>query len=457
MKMQLSEIAKAVGITEVPEEWQTLTITSVQFDSRKLEPGALFVPLNGDRDGHDFIENAVKAAATATFWQSEHANQPSEIPALLVDNPLKALQDLAKYYLERFNPKVVAITGSNGKTTTKDMTAAILGSKYNVVKTKANFNNEIGVPLTILGMTSNTEVLVIELGMDRPGQLDLLSHMVQPDTAVITMIGEAHIEFFHTRSAIADAKMEITHGLKDDGLFIYNGDEPLLIERAKTVSERQSTFGLNDADQVFATDIVVEPTKTTFKVNTDPTIDFSIPLMGEYNVSNALAAISVGLNYHMKESEIATALENFDLTKNRTEWLKGKNGERILSDVYNSNPTAVRAVLASTTRVPTEGKRIAVLGDMLELGVDSDAMHADLADSLSPEQFQEVYLVGPRMKSLEENLKGKYSKKNIHYYNSDQLDELSSQLNAILTENDVVILKASHGIHLENVVDAIKE
>ncbi|MBZ5943198.1 UDP-N-acetylmuramoyl-tripeptide--D-alanyl-D-alanine ligase, partial [Weissella cibaria] len=156
--------------------------TSVQFDSRKLSPGSLFVPIMGERDGHDFISQAVTAGAVATLWAEDHQERrPADLPSILVKNPLEALQKLAKYYLDKINPKVVAITGSNGKTTTKDMTAAVLEAEYNVVKTKANFNNELGVPITILGMSSNTEVLVVEMGMDRPGQLHFLSELVQPD------------------------------------------------------------------------------------------------------------------------------------------------------------------------------------------------------------------------------------------------------------------------------------
>lgn len=189
MRMQLSEVAQALDFP-IAEGFDQVEITSVSFDSRSLEPGALFIPLVGENDGHSYIQSAIDHGAVATLWQADHADLPT-LPAIVVEDSLQALQKLAKYYLMKINPKVVAVTGSNGKTTTKDMTAAILATTFNVQKTFANFNNEIGVPMTLLAMEPNTEVVVVEMGMDHPGELDALSKLVEPDVAVITMIGEA--------------------------------------------------------------------------------------------------------------------------------------------------------------------------------------------------------------------------------------------------------------------------
>lgn len=459
MKMQLSEIARALDADEIPDQWSEIDVTSVQFDSRKLSSGSLFVPIMGQRDGHDFIEQAVEAGAVATLWGREHQDdQPQNIPSILVDDPLAALQKLAKYYLDKLNPKVVAITGSNGKTTTKDMTASILASEYNVVKTQENFNNELGVPITILGMSSNTEILVVELGMDRPGQLHFLSDLVQPDIAVITMIGEAHIEFFKTRDRIADAKMEITDGMKEDGCFVFNGDEPLLTKRAEDVDVEHFTFGLKSDNNIHAFDIKSQDQTTSFKTNLDEEAVVTIPVIGDYNVTNALAAMAVGEKYHISVQNEIKALAKFDLTKNRTQWLTGKNGERILSDVYNSNPTAAKAVLDSFANTESNGKRYVVLGDMLELGDDADEMHASLAEKLSPARFAAVYLIGPHMKALRDRLLNEkiYDAGAVYYYDADELTRLSRDLNHQLTASDSVLLKGSHGIHLENVVDELE-
>ena len=233
MKMELAEIAKAVQAQNDISQWQDLTVTSVAFDSRTLNPGALFVPLAGAQDGHKFVANAFENGAAAALWAADHDYIADGHPRLVVDDPLAALQALGKYYLHKINPMVVAVTGSNGKTTTKDMIAAILATQMNVTKTHANFNNDIGVPVTLLNMDASTEAVVVEMGMDHFGELDALSRLATPDIAVITMIGEAHIEFFGTRDKIADAKMEITHGLQEDGYLVFNGDEPLLQARVK--------------------------------------------------------------------------------------------------------------------------------------------------------------------------------------------------------------------------------
>ncbi|HJG16374.1 MAG TPA: UDP-N-acetylmuramoyl-tripeptide--D-alanyl-D-alanine ligase [Ligilactobacillus salivarius] len=455
MKMQLAEVARALNI-EAKEEWEDISITSVCFDSRKIEPGALFIPLVAENDGHKYVEAAINGGAVATLWQEDHSeNIPDSIAVLPVSDTLVALQQLGKHYLMKINPKVVAITGSNGKTTTKDMTAAVLATQFNVHKTFANFNNEIGVPMTILSMEPNTEVLVVEMGMDRYGQLDFLSKLAEPDVAVITMIGEAHIEFFGTRDHIADAKMEITHGLKEDGELVINGDEPLLTTKAKEVSQEVLTFGSLDNNDMRAMDIVSDATKTSFKVATWPEVDFTINMIGAYNVFNALAALSVGNIYHIPVDKMQKALASFDLTANRTEWLEAKNGAKILSDVYNSNPTAVKEVLYAFEQVPTEGKRIIVLGDMLELGEKAAEMHSDLAQAINPDRIDSVYLCGELMGYLAEKLREKFDATQIHHYQKDDLLTLTSDLKNELMPDDIVLLKASHGIHLENVVSEL--
>ena len=452
MKMQLAEIAKALNTTCVGDE-QTV-ITSVAFDSRKITDGGLFVPLVGDRDGHDFINSAINNGASATLWQTGHPNKPENIAVLEVDDPLQAMQDLARYYLRKVNPTVVGITGSNGKTTTKDMIAAVLSKRFNVHKTQANFNNEIGVPMTILEMKPNTEILVLEMGMDRPGHLSELTH---PDVTVITMIGEAHIEFFGTRDKIADAKMEITDFLREDGEFIYNGDEPLLRERAEKLSQAKATFGFEKDDTVYATGFKSYKHHATFTVN-DSEQQFSIPMIGKHNVSNAMAALSVGRHFGESDEEIAASLSNFTPTANRMEWEKGDVGEDIMSDIYNSNPTAVRAVITSfgQIEVPEGNRRIAVLGDMLELGEKSAELHRNLEDCLDPQVINEVYLYGTEMKNLYDALEDKYDAEHLHYYDRDQMQRMIEDLKNDIKPHDIVVLKGSHGMHLEKVVERLR-
>lgn len=453
--MQLAEIAKALGIE--CEGNDHLIVTSVAFDSRKITDGGLFVPLEGERDGHDFVASAINNGCVATLWKKGHPNKPTNIAVLEVDDPLTAMQDLARHYLRKVNPSIVGITGSNGKTTTKDMVAAVLAKRFNVHKTQANFNNEIGVPMTILEMKPTTEILVLEMGMDRPGQLHHLSEMTHPDVTVITMIGEAHIEFFGTRDKIADAKMEITDFLREDGEFIYNGDEPLLAERAKNLTQSKATFGFRSNDTVYATDFRSYKHHATFTVNNSDQ-KFTIPMIGKHNVSNAMAALSVGRHFGESDEEIAASLANFTPTANRMEWEKGDVGEDIMSDVYNSNPTAVRAVLTSFGQIemPEDGKRIAVLGDMLELGEASTSLHAGLADSLDPQVINEVYLYGNEMKYLADALQKKYDSQHLHYYDQDHMELMINDLKNEIKPNDIVVLKGSHGMHLEKVVERLR-
>ena len=247
--------------------------------------------------------------------------------------------------------------------------------------------------------------------------------------------------------------MEITHGLKEDGTLVYNGDEPLLNERAAEIDQRLVRFGRHLDDDLYATSVEEQPRSLTFTVNEWPDLQFTIPMVGEYNVNNALAAMAVGRLFHITPDRIKQALASVE-----AEWVTGENGEQILSDVYNSNPTAAKQVLKTVAEMPVEGRRIAVLGDMLELGEASARLHASLAAQIDPDKIQEVYLVGEQMAALKTRLtEDGYPAAAIHYYQADQLDQLSEDLQAILTASDIVLLKASHGIHLEKVLDAIEK
>lgn len=456
MKMKLAEIAKAVNVENDISTFADVEVTSVAFDSRQVEPGALFVPLVGQQDGHRFVDSAFQNGATASFWSKDHPLDTTNQAVLVVDDPLTALQELGKYYLSKINPLVIAVTGSNGKTTTKDMIASILATQMNVTKTYENFNNHIGVPVTLLNMDANTEAVVVEMGMDHFGELDFLSKMVQPNVAVITMIGEAHIEFFGSRDKIADAKMEITHGLQEDGTFIFNGDEPLLQERAQTITQDKLSFGRQLENDLYATSVQLNDHSITFSVNEWPDREFTLPMIGEYNVNNALAALSVGKLLRISADNMQTALKNVELTENRAQWVTGVNDVKILSDVYNSNPTAAKQVLHAFSATKTEGKRIAVLGDMLELGQQADKMHASLASELDSEKIQSVYLIGPHMLALKAVLEKSYPDTAIHYYSVEEKPQLITDLKNEITKDDIVMIKASHGLHLEDVLTGLQ-
>ena len=449
------QAAKIVGATNAYEKFSDFELTSVEFDSRKASAGTLFVPLSGVHDGHDFYLAAKNLGAVATLWSREAA--PTDLPYLQVTDTLTAMQALAKYYLAAQKVKVVAITGSNGKTTTKDLTASVLTTKFHTFKTQGNFNNHIGMPYTILSMPADTEVLVLEMGMSHAGEIKVLSELATPVAAAITLIGESHLEFFGSRLGIAQAKMEIVAGLKGAGLLLVPADEPLLTALLADVTQTVKKFQLDDptGNNLSATIVKEEQLATTFTLNFLPG-EFVIPVSGAFNVKNALVAAYFGVYFGLSAEEIARGLAQVKLTQNRSQWLE-HNGIQILSDTYNANPTAMILALNNFSRFETRGKKIAVLGDMLELGATSAELHASVAGALNPTEIAEVYLYGPEMQALEKTLAKKYPASAIHYYSLDQKAQLETDVKNNLQADDYVIVKASNGMHLDQVVQKIIE
>ncbi|WP_171313842.1 UDP-N-acetylmuramoyl-tripeptide--D-alanyl-D-alanine ligase [Enterococcus cecorum] len=447
MKLTIKEIAQVLGISGIVDERE---ISSVEFDSRKIEKNDLFVPLPGTRDGHDFVKAAKENGAIATLWQKEKANVPSDLVVLPVEDVTQAFQIVAQYYKQKIAPKTVAITGSNGKTTTKDMTASVLAQKYRTYKTQGNYNNDLGVPYTMLHMPDDTEVLILEMGMDHAGEIHFLSQLGQPDVAAITLIGEAHLENLGSRKNIAKAKMEIVDGLAQDGALFVPADEPLLTDLIAPISQEVQTFGLGQGD--LQAEIVNETSESTeFEIND---ASFIIPVLGRYNVKNALIAYGIGRYFGLSMEQIKNGLAQVELTKNRTQWLQAKNGAKLLSDVYNANPTAMRLVLESFGRLTLPGRRIAVLADMLELGPDSSAMHASMAEAIVG-FYDFVYLYGEQMQALANRL----TELNVPhaYFIPAQRQAFLEQVQKEIQPTDSVILKGSNGMQLSELVALLTE
>ncbi len=447
MKLTIKEIAQVLGISGIVDERE---ISSVEFDSRKIEKNGLFVPLPGTRDGHDFVHAAKENGAIVTLWQKDRVEVPSDLVVLPVADVTKAFQILAQYYKQKIGPKTVAITGSNGKTTTKDMTASVLAQKYRTYKTQGNYNNDLGVPYTMLHMPDDTEVLILEMGMDHAGEIHFLSQLGQPDVAAITLIGEAHLENLGSRKNIAKAKMEIVDGLAKDGVLFVPADEPLLADLIAPISQGVQTFGLAQGD-LQATIINETSESTSFVVNEET---FVIPVLGGYNVKNALIAYGVGRYLGLSSEQIKNGLAQVELTKNRTQWLQAKNGAKLLSDVYNANPTAMRLVLESFGRLTLPGRRIAVLADMLELGPDSLAMHASMAEAIV-DRYDFVYLYGEQMQALANRL----TELNVPhaYFIPAQRQAFLEQVQQEIQPTDSVILKGSNGMQLSELVALLTE
>lgn len=455
----LMDVVKAVHAIDYTAKDRRISVSNVEFDSRKISPGSLFVPLQGETDGHDYVEKAIENGAVAALWARDQASAPSDqIACIFVDDTLKAFQDLAKHYRQTINPIVVAITGSNGKTTTKDMTAFTLEARYRVHKTQGNYNNEIGLPYTILKMDEDCQVCVLEMGMSGPGEIEELTLIAQPDIAAITVIGESHLEFLGSRKGIAYAKMEIVTGLKEGGTLIYPGNEPLLLPMIELLSEKMKLYriGFDKSYDVYAYDIVEEQNQTFFKTNVDDNVLSSIPVIGAYNVSNALIALTVAQSLSIPMEQAIFKLSQFKLTANRLEWLKTFNGADLLNDAYNASPTSMRAILKTFSSVPLEksGRKIAVLGDIRELGAESKKLHQELAEEINAEAIQKVYLFGNEMQALYSVLKGKYSNDSLFYEPSDH-QILIDALNEEIQSDDVILVKSSLGVDLLQVVTGL--
>lgn len=452
-KWTLKEIAEATNGTIHHTSNTEMLIEGVDFDTRRLTKENLFVPLVADRNGHDFIENAVENGAFVAFWSDPIEKAPADFPIIQVQDTLQAFQSFAKWYLKKVNPKIVGITGSNGKTTTKDMTEAVLSTTYRTHKTQGNFNNQIGLPITILEMPEDTEAVILEMGMDHTGEIHKLSTLAEPDVAVVTMIGESHIEFLGSREAIADAKIEIIDGLKPNGLFIYPIDEPLLVERVQH-SQKQQTFGTSNEADLYALHIDSEVRKTTFSVNQAPDLEITLPTPGVYNVQNALAALLVGLELEVPIENGAKGLAAFQLTKNRLEWLTGWNGSNVLNDAYNASPSSMKAVLDYFSAIEVEGKKIVVLGDILELGEHSNELHRSISQAIDPLLIDELILYGDDIEVLYQEVKKKFEAEAVRHFTGDKT-AMVDYLRKLIQPNDAVLIKSSLGTDLLHVVSEL--
>ena len=454
MKLDLYEIAEVLSAKNDVTQFENVALRNVEFDSRLIESGDLFVPLKGARDGHDFIPTAFAQGAAATLSERPVA----EGAYILVDDVLTAFQRLAKYYLEKMQVDVLAVTGSNGKTTTKDMLAQLLATSYKTYKTQGNYNNEIGLPYTVLHMPEDTEKLVLEMGQDHLGDIHLLSELAKPKTGIVTLVGEAHLEFFGSRAEIAQGKMQIADGLRKDGLLIVPADK--IVNEFLPADCKLVRFG-PDAD-IFLTRLEERKDSLSFECNfLEQRID--LPVTGKYNATNAMIAAYAALQEGVSEAAIAQAFSELKLTRNRTEWKKAGNGADILSDVYNANPTAMRLILETFSTIPANpgGRKLAVLADMKELGADSKSMHGSMITSLNPEIVTDLFLYGQDMEALYDYAKEIYPPGKVHYFikndEKDQFEQLTKAVREKLTTADQILLKGSNSMNLAKLVEDLED
>ncbi|MBQ9980320.1 MAG: UDP-N-acetylmuramoyl-tripeptide--D-alanyl-D-alanine ligase [Oscillospiraceae bacterium] len=432
--VRLSQAAAAMGGTLRGED---IEITSVSTDSRKCPPGSLFVPLVGEKaDGHDYIASAAATCAAVVT----HKDTDPGVPSVLVEDTLKALGDFAAWYRKEIAPMLVAVTGSVGKTTTKEMLAAMLSEKYLTACTAGNFNNHIGLPLTLLSMEEGTQAAVAEMGMNHFGEISYLSKIASPDIGLITFTGTQHIEYLGSREGIVQAKLEILHGMTPDAPIVLNGDCELLWAKRGEIGDRAVWFGIENSECTYtARDIRPTDEGTRFTlVMPGGQYDAFVPAPGIHNVKNALGAAAAASLMGVEPEKTVSALARFENTGMRQK-IYNENGFTVIEDCYNAGPESMAASLEVLKNRP--GRRIAVLGDMLELGEHSRELH-EKALTHGALCADELYLYGSEMKRAISAAGGKARHFETH-------DDLAAALKEGCRGGETVLFKGSRGMKME--------
>lgn len=425
-----------------------VSVTSVCQDSRRGEKGALFVAIKGDAfDGHDFIKMAACKGCVAVIADDEQkakkaALSASELCVIKVENSEKALQKLAKAYITGLDIKKAAVTGSTGKTTTRDMLYYVLNEKYNTAKNEGNFNSTVGVPLTVMTFDENTEAAVIEMGMDTAGEIAISADVVEPDIAVITNVGVSHLERLGSREAIFNAKMEITNAFNEDNTLIISEDEEFLNRDKIKGKFKLITVGEGENCDFRISDIKIRNDgNVSFTLeHENESVKVDLPVLGKHNAFNAGLAIAAGKCFGVDMESAAAGLSKMELTGKRLSVKRG-NSITVIDDTYNASPDSMKAALDILAEMEGE-RRIAVLGDMYELGENEKEFHENIG-KLAAEKADKVYSVG--------NL-AKYISEENHF---DTVEELIADIDNIFKAGDVVLVKASRGMALERIVENI--
>lgn len=431
-----------------------IVIKGVSTDSRTVEEGNLYIPIVGEKfDGHDFAFDALAKGAAAIIWEKKRFLPRNDLPVIIVEDSFKAMTTLARSYRLSLKCKVVALTGSNGKTTTRDIITGLLKQKYKVQYTKKNFNNEYGLPKTIFELDQDLEVAVLELGTEKFGDISLLTDICRPDYAIITNIGDSHLLQLKTKENIARAKLEILEGLDENGIFLYNYDDPILRKVVKEfkLPERTFTYG-TDKD----CDFVIEPgiadaSGTTFTIDNHI---YTIPLLGQHQMYNGGIAIVIAEFFKLDYPSIAKGLTDIELTGMRNELIHQKNFD-ILNDSYKSNPQSLEACLRTVYSLKDYDKKIVVLGDMLELGDKEVEFHKEIAGELDPQQLDYVLTIGTLAENISNAAKENFPEGTCFHF--DSKEELLEKLKEIIAPNTLVMVKASRAMKLEDIVNGLIE
>ena len=449
--MSLCQVARACNGQLFPESYEDLKeVTGVVIDSRQILQDHLFIATVGERvDGHDFIPSAYEKGAIAVVCETAPIDPKG--PYILVKSSFQALKDIAVWYRSQLQLKVVGITGSVGKTSTKEFISSVLAQKYRILKTEGNYNNEVGLPLTLLKIRDYHEIAVLEMGISDFGEMHRLSEIAKPDICVITNIGQCHLENLGSREGILKAKTEIFDFMADDGFVCLNGDDDLLATITEVKGRKPLLFGLTIRNDIYATDIISHglfgSTCTIHSQNLF--FEAQIPQPGEHMVLNALAATSVGTLLQLTTQEIATGIEAVQSLGGRSNIIR-QDKLTIIDDCYNANPVSMKAALDLLAKADT--RKIAILGDMFELGEGENALHAQIGAYAATTNIDVLVCVGKL--SYHMNLSAAQCfKGELLYY--ETRDELIEALPNIIVLHDTVLVKASHGMGFDQVVKAL--
>jgi len=456
--LALSEVLRATGgRLAIPAGAKDVPpFRACSIDTRSLKEGELFVPLPGTRaDGHDFVAAALDGAASGALVSEARPLDPawsrSGKPVIVVRDPLRALQALGRHCRARSGIPVIAVTGSNGKTTTKEMIAAVLGTRYVVHKNRGNLNNHIGVPLTLTRLTPEHQMLVLEMGMSAIGEIRELALLATPNVGVLTNAAAAHLASLGTVDEVARAKSELAESLPRDGFLVLNADDARLwsLNRSRPVAKKSYALENREADLVPARIALTAQGGASFALP-DGT-EVRLTLLGRHNVRNALAAILVGDHFEIPRAKAAEGLASLRPERHRLELLDS-GGIFVLDDVYNANPASMREALLLLASIETRGERRAVLGDMLELGPDSDRFHEEVGRAVPPSA--RLYVAGAFAESVERGARAAgLDSARIRRFAS--VPEMAAAVAKDAGPGDLVLVKGSRGMRLEQVVDRL--
>lgn len=446
--IKVKDIVKATGGTLLCGD-ENIKIKDVCINSREIKEGDIFIPIIGEKvDAHRFIENALEIGA-ATLTSQHRGFVLAEKPYIYVYDTVKALQDIGAYIRNKFNIPMIGVTGSVGKTTTREMISAALSECMNIYQTEGNLNSQIGVPITLSRITQDAEIAVLEMGMSEQGQMDNLSKLVRPAISVVTVIGVAHIEFLKTQENIRKEKLSIVNHMNKDGVLFLNGDDSMLAEIKDETGVRTFYYGTEKWCDYRAENIHMENYKYVYDyVHGDTRVPVVINALGRHNVGNSLVGMAIADYMGLDLNKAAKGYENFKGIRQVLIDIPGKY--TIIDDTYNASPDSMKASLNVLSDLEANGKKIAVLGDMFELGANSEEYHYMIGEFLADKDIDELVVVGELSQTIMKAVMDKKSK--VKCYSFKDNGEVTLYLLSVMRPGDVVLIKGSNGMKLNEIV-----